>query len=698
MRFIPLDERTIKDEDVFSAFDLSLPGLGTVKKALDQQDILEAKKQLIHYMEKRKSPRFLYDYRSLPLTPIDTDTCPYSFQSSLGLRGSLKEFCLHVAEQLMNEHIYVLPGGDRQVNLGKNWENMIHFNIFEDTGKIHRSYLDMMVRGQFFESLGVLYHETGDKKVLDFFEEILQVFFKTYPLVITHADPSTDRFQYTEDRDVMSVGWLTVVYISLFYTRIPYEISTELSFELLKRIWFLGIQFCRFDTDGYRPYNHHMWERGIVPFILGTLFPEIPDFAAMKNRGAQITCRHIKEDFNEAGGYSEHSIAYWSGAAVGEMLYRAIYLARLNGEPLLDEEAAHRIDATFHILAMLCPPDSRYPSLGDNGGPMLEPILGLGVRTMEHPECKEILNIRHGNPENSQQTTLPLDFCNDQAGFVCAKSGYGPGSNYMMMSAKVNCGYSGHNHMDMLSLFLTMRGKDIIGEPYTGHLYHNIRMNSELRGYMYNMPSHNTVLAYGNPIAPNEVYANKWGVYRPDSPITRCNSEKEGFYVSAYHDGYTFCRHTREVLFHREQGLIVSDHIMRGNRMDTPHIQRFNLMPKTSVAAVGKDFVMAEKEGIRLLFVWSGAEHHIAVSHADLLVPEIIVSKEELFPILDVSFQASKADQNKNVTVTLNLLILDVTDWNGEISNSQIEHLQRQLEVLCKDLSDPKALKSFPAL
>ena len=182
-----------------------------------------------------------------------------------------------------------------------------------------------------------------------------------------------------------------------------------------------------------------------------------------------------------------------------------------------------------------------------------------------------------------------------KAGFVCAKSGYGPGSNYMMMSAKVNCGYSGHNHMDMLSLFLTMRGKDIIGEPYTGHLYHNIRMNSELRGYMYNMPSHNTVLAYGNPIAPNEVYANKWGVYRPTLPITRCNSEKEGFYVSAYHDGYTFCRHTREVLFHREQGLIVSNHIMRGNRMDTPHIQRFNLMPKTSVAAVGKDFVMAEK-------------------------------------------------------------------------------------------------------
>ena len=168
MHSIPLDERAIKDQDVFSAFDLSLPGLKPVREALDRQDLKDAKKLLIRYMEHRGSPRFLFDYRSLPLTPIDTDTCPYSFQSSLGLSGSLKEFCLHVARKLMEEHTYVLPGGDRQVNLGKNWENMIHFNIYEDTGKIHRSYLDMMVRGQFFESLCVLYHETKDAGVLDF--------------------------------------------------------------------------------------------------------------------------------------------------------------------------------------------------------------------------------------------------------------------------------------------------------------------------------------------------------------------------------------------------------------------------------------------------------------------------------------------------------------------------------------------------
>lgn len=700
MYSIPLDERAVRDQDVFSAFDLSLPGLKPVREALDRQNLKEAKKQLIRYMERRDSPRFLFDYRSRPLTPIDTDTCPYSFQSSLGLKGSLKEFCLHVARRLMDDHVYVLPGGDRQVNLGQNWENMIHFNIYEDTGKIHRSYLDMMVRGQFFESLSVLYHETGDAKVLDFFEEILQVFFDTYPLVITHSGPSADRFQYTEDRDVMSVGWLAVVYISLFYTRVPYEISTELSFEILKRIWFLGIQFRRFDTDVYRPYNHHMWERGMVPFILGTMFPEIPDFTAMKDRGAAIVCRHIREDFNESGGYSEHSIAYWAGAAVGEMLYRVIYLARLNQESFLDEETARRMNETFHVLAMLCPPGDHYPSLGDNGGPLVEPILGLGARTMDHGECKQILAIRHGADRPCQEQTedLPLDFSNHQAGFVCSKSGYGPKSSYMMMSAKVGCGYSGHNHMDMLSLFLTMRGKELIGEPYSGLLYHNIRMNSELRGYMYNMPSHNTVLAYGEPIAPNRVYANKWGVYRPDSPVTASRSHEDGFYASAYHDGYTFCRHTREVLFHREKGLIVSDHIMRGNRLDAPHIQRWNLMPGASVAAFGESFVLVEKEEARFLFVWSGAKHAVSIGRADLLVPEMVSKKEDLPPVLDVSFQASEEDKNKNVTVTLNLLILDVTDLPGAFQEDRIPDLKRRLDAVCEDLKAPQALKTFPDL
>lgn len=696
---IPLDERTITDSQVFEALDLNYPGLEAVKQALAQNDISEAKKQLIRHMEKRSQPHFLYDYRSLPLTPIDTDSCPYSFQSSLGLSESLKDFCLYTGRRMM-EHVYVLPGaGRREVDLGKNWENMIHFNFLEDMGKKHRNHLDMIVRGQFFESLCVLYHETGDPEVLRSFEEVLQVFFDTYPLDITNPSPSMDRFQYTEDRDVMSVGWLAVVYTSLFYTRVPYEISYEAAFEIFKRIWFLGIQFRRFDEDGYRPYNHHMWERGLVPFILGTMYPEIPAFTAMKEKGAQTVCRHIKEDFNPSGGYSEHSIAYWSGAAVGEMLYRGIYLARLNGETLLDEETNERMNLTFHVLASITPPGERYPSLGDNGGPMLEPILGIGVRTMDHKECKQVLAVRHG--ENPQICDLPLDYCNDQAGYVCAKSGYGPKDNYMLMSAKVNCGYCGHNHMDMLSLFFTFRGQEIIGEPYVNKLYHSVRMNSEIRGYMYNMASHNTVLAYGTPILPNKMYANKWGVLRTPSPVTATSSTEEGFYVRAYHDGYTICRHDREVLFHRKRGVIVSDHVLRGNRIDGAHIQRWNMMPDVRVTLLNQDAAVVEKNGVRLLFIWSGADHQPAITRAELLCPEMVPEQQELLDIIDVSFQASEEEKPKNVTVTLNLLILDITDsaYNeagSEIPAEVLDSLKGQLDGLSGKLSSPEALEHFP--
>ena len=94
---IPTEELLVTDEDVFAAFQLDTPELKPVQTALDHGNQELAKKLLIQHMETRRSPQFLYDYRSLPLTPIDTDTCPYSFQSSLGLCGNLKDFCLHVA-------------------------------------------------------------------------------------------------------------------------------------------------------------------------------------------------------------------------------------------------------------------------------------------------------------------------------------------------------------------------------------------------------------------------------------------------------------------------------------------------------------------------------------------------------------------------------------------------------------------------
>lgn len=698
MNGIPIDERLITDEQIFKALDLTYPGLEPVQASIKEQDIPAARKHLIHYLQQRTNVTFLFDYRSLPLTPIDTDSCPYSFQSSLGLSGSLKEFCLHAGRSMM-EHRYVLPGAGRgEVFLGRDWEHMIHFQFPRDQGRKHRHQLDMFVRGQFFESLCILYHETGDPQVLAAFSEVLTVFLRTYPLQITDTAPDTNRFQYTEDRDVMSVGWLFFVYSSLFYTRVPYEIPTELAFELLKRIWFLGIQFQRFTKDHYRPYNHHMWERGLVPFFCGILFPEIPDFAAMKDHGAQVVSRHIKEDFHPSGGYSEHSIAYWSGAAVGEMLSRGVCLARLNREPLLDREAHDRLERTFHILAAISPPGERYPSLGDNAGPMAEPILNLGISMMNQGSCRAVLCLRRQQVPCTEPP--PLSYCDNDAGFVCARSGYGPDATYLLLSAKVNSGCSGHNHMDMLSVFLTFRGQEFIGEPYAGTLYHTVRMGSRQRGFMYNMESHNTVLAYGKPITPNENYASKWGVFPPPCHVVSSRSYEDGFYVNAYHDGYTFCRHQRELLFHHRYGMMISDHIVRGNRLEDPHIQRWYLMPGTKLTLLDQSTLIMEKNQVTLLWMWMGAEHQIAVKTPRFLCPEPYASQEELCPYLDVSFQGPEHKKRDNITVSLHVLILDITamalDHNPD--SDARGQIRARAAALWGTLDKEQSLTDFPTL
>lgn len=690
---IPLDERIITDQEVFAAFHLQNPNLKNVRRTFEQNNIKEAKRQLVHYFETRTAPHFLFDYRQLPLTPIDTDSNPHDFQSSLGLNGSLKKFCLYAGRQLMN-HIYVRPGRNRvEIDLGPNYENLPHFNFLEDQGKKHRTISDIFVRGQIFEYLAVLYHETGEQQVLNQFEETLQMFFQHYPLVLEYTKPDASRFCLSEDRDVMSTGWLLLQYISLFYTRIPYEIDPDLSFEIIKRIWFLGIQFRRFDTDSYRKYNHHMWERGLVPFLLSILVPEIPDFAVMKERGAAVICQHIKDDFNEDGGYSEHSIPYWSGAALCEMLYRGIHLAQINHETLLDDESKKRLQLTFRALALISPPQNLYSSIGDNGGPMVNPILQIGKKITKDPYCTEILALREHKTSVSD-TSLPLDYCNDRCGFACSRSSFSPDSNFILMSVKVNCGDSGHNHMDMLSLFVTFRGQEFIGEPNARQLYQTVRMGTDLRGYLYNMESHNTVLAHGKPIQPNSTYANKWGVYRPDSPVAAFASTTSGSYAKAFHDGYTFCRHCRTLLFHRSRGMVVLDEIEHGNRLPGFHIQRWHLLPDVSCKAVDERSVILEKQNVRLLLLWSGTPE-LKIWQKEDLYPEIIKSPEDLSTILDIRFTAGSNRAEDIATVSQTLLILDITNQRCDPLeyDSMLDTVSKSLILAQSDV--PAALSLF---
>lgn len=656
-------EADVTDQHVFEALNLNYLGLEKVSKALEQGDEKLAKHEVITYFRKRKNRNFLFDYRGMPLRPMDPDASPLSYQSSMGFEGSLKEFCLQVAEKMM-DNIYLLPTGKRGEHfLGTNFENMLLHNALTDNVIRHRYPHDMFTRGQFFESLAVAYHENGDPQIANKFREVLEKFLETYQLIIENKTVDAGHWMLSDDRDAMSVGGLTLVLLTLFYTELPYTLPDELAFKIIGRIWFFGSQYRRFDKDTYRPHNHHLWERGVLPYILAVMLPEFPVIEAMKPRSREVILAHFKDDFNSSGGYGEHSTSYWAGATIGDMLFRAVTIARLNNDSLMDEESLACLEKSIAVLLSIAQPTERFPNIGDNQGTSIEPFLLAAMQMTDNKLPAAVFAVRRGERVKEEELP-PLDYCDNTVGFVASRSSWKRDSNYFIMSIKENSGMCGHNHMDMLSLTMILRGQQFIGEPYSGALYHNIRMNSDLRGFMYNMESHNTVLVHGAAVQPNSMYANQWGVYRPDVQVNRYKVNSNGMLVQGFHDAYTFCRHQRTVIFSREKGWIVKDKIERGMRLQQKHIQRWFLELGVTCEVLEDKVLLLKKENVQLLCVWeSRVDIEVKLWKKEELCPEIVSKPEQINFAIDIQFLASDSEHlNQELDSVLHVAMLDVTD------------------------------------
>ena len=124
-------------------------------------------------------------------------------------------------------------------------------------------------------------------------------------------------------------------------------------------------------------------------------------------------------------------------------------------------------------------------------------------------------------------------------------------------------------------------------------------------------------------------------------------------------------------------------------------------MPGSKIQIFNDNAALITKNQVSLLFLWSGAEHTFQIHQPAILVPDLIADRNNLADILDVSFHAPAEKDSENITVRLNLLILDVSDviTSGHlISNADLENLQAQVDQLNGQWNRPEALEHFPML
>jgi hypothetical protein len=691
---LPVAENEVSDRDVFAALDPEWPGLEKVMGAYRANDLDGAKRELIAYFRRRTSPAWLFDYRGIAAAGSDPTRNVLPWGRSEAVHGEWIRAMVEDADLLTQRKFR----GAVLFDLGERWERFPLFNMDGEDDKPLRVTANRFVRMNFLLSLAVAYQETKDRRYVETFvrlmESIAEKLLNEHPFVPDPAESAeayTIHFSKNPFRSNMSVAQSAIHLIGVMHTDLFYDeaVPVGLSFRLFRYLWYVMLHHRSFDRNRYRHHNHHLFERGVAPAIFGIMFPEFPVFRPLLARGKEVIREHLENDFFPTGGYDEHSLSYTCSTTLSEFLLPVKLLAEMNGmedEARLWEEKLRR---TYSFYSGLVLPDGKFPDIGDNGGGSARTFLENGRQYYRSEAAQAVLDalgMRGAGREAPQTSALPpLTIHDPLAGYFCTRSGWTTDSHCMVMCNKEFTRHCSHNHVDMLSLILSVRGETLIGEPQAPVLYKYVSNGTGLDHYMRGLGSHNTVLVGGKPVTKADL--RKRDGLHAQTVRTEALEEGEGYvYVRASHEAYPNARHTREVLFDRRLGWFIADTVdWTADEEREPaadHVQRWHLEHGVRVDAVGENALLLSGARARLLCVWpndGGIAFHMWRNESVLDIDGLsrYRSAEDLPWIVDVRFP-SGANRRRD---QIRCIFLDVTD--------DVTHLPAMIDRCRELLNEP---------
>jgi hypothetical protein len=571
---IPRDERTVADEAFFAALDLSRPELASIGRALEAGDLPAARGALVEHFRVRTRPVWFLGLRDAPRGRRGAVPSSWDATTDEGLARANAAL----------EHRFTLAAGlPYDFGPGLDWRT--------DEMRGLGSPPSAFKRCLFMRDLAHAYAQTGDPRYTAKLAYLLGRWLDDWPLVIDEDFGPRDAIMSKADgHKAMPTAFRVVTWWDVLYGGALFapEVPRETAFRLIKSIWFTTLQYRRYATSPYVPANHHLWERGAAPFILGSMLPEFPEVAKLVGQGIAVIRRHADHGFLPDGGYEERSTAYTYGPM--HMFLMPLDFARLNGVELLSQGQATNIRGAIENMARLSLPTGDPPDTGDGGASAAKsarlfarahralggsPVCVTAIRRLELGHHLEPVEREAFTGEAALEVELPLTVHFPHSGYFVARDGWTRRASALSLSVPDH-GLPNHSHDDALSLQLVARGARLVGTPASS-LYNFVQQDTfrahPLRGYFRGMESHNVVLVHGAPLRSNESLAPGGGP-SPTPVETTWEAVPDGIRVHGHHTAYPGVRLSREVVFRHAAGWVVRDRVAREAAAPQPPVGR----------------------------------------------------------------------------------------------------------------------------
>jgi hypothetical protein len=436
----------------------------------------------------------------------------------------------------------------------------------------------ILKRCNWMRDLAMAWAETGRKAYAKKLAELVDRWLDDWPLAVdAEFGPESALMSRCNGHKAMPTAFRVLSWLDVLYSGVLFApgFPRATAYRLLKSMWFTAYQYRRYRKSRYRPANHHLWERGVAPFIFGTMLPEFPEVAKLVPQGIPAIVRHTRDSFLEDGCYEERSTSYTLGTLRMFMLPHR--LERLNGTRLLGRAEAARLKRCGENAALITLPDGSQPDVGDGHQPakgtggLLGQVAGLYRSRTCATVIRSLRLTKHvGSDDRKVLTSIkPVDLPDTvyfpSAGYFVAREKWTPTASGMSFSTPGPGIMYNHAHDDALHLQLVVKGVPMVGTPMSElkqHVHQDRYYGTRKRGHFFAMTSHNLVLVGGEPAESIESLAprGRYGAY-PIPVKATWEQIDGGIHAKGTHRGYEGVTLSREVTFQYRKGWTVVDRV-----------------------------------------------------------------------------------------------------------------------------------------